>query len=212
MSLTGIFLISFLVIHCYVNAQVFWNDKGEAFNKAAHFMGSNILIRTAEIGLFALLLLHIIQGLALYFSNRAKRSSRYAVNARNQTSKWYSRSMALLGTLLLLFLIMHLAHFWVPSRITGLEAVMIDGKEYHNLYGEMAQVFTGNLFVVLLYIAGCIALAWHLMHGFYSSLQTLGLATHRYKLAIHVIGVAFSIIVPLIFILMPLAFYLEWIS
>lgn len=212
MSLTGIFLISFLVIHCYVNAQIFWNDGGIAFNKAAHFMGSNFLIRTAEIGLFAMLILHIVQGLALYFRNRSKRSVGYAVNARNQTSKWYSRSMALLGTLLLLFLIMHLAHFWVPSRITGLAPVMIDGKEYHNLYAEMVHVFQGNLLVVLLYTAGCIALGWHLLHGFYSSLQTLGLATHRYKYFIKAAGAAFSIIVPLIFILMPLAFYLGWIS
>ncbi len=67
MSLTGIFLIVFLIVHCYVNAQIFWNDGGEAFNKAAHFMGTNFLVRTMEIGLFALLLLHVIQGLALYF-------------------------------------------------------------------------------------------------------------------------------------------------
>lgn len=212
MSLTGIFLIVFLIVHCYVNAQIFWNDGGEAFNKAAHFMGTNFLVRTMEIGLFALLLLHVIQGLALYFSNRSKRSSRYAVNARNQTSKWYSRNMALLGTLILLFLIMHLSHFWVPSRITGLEPVIIDGKEYHNLYAEMAHVFTGNLLVLVVYTAGCISLAWHLLHGFYSSLQTLGLATHRYKPLIMFIGTAFSIIVPLIFILMPLAFYLGWIA
>src|ERR1700761_8216050 len=99
MSLTGLFLILFLVVHCYVNAQIFYNDGGVRFNEAAHFMGTNFVIRTTEIGLFAFLILHIVQGLNLWFKNRARRSNRYAVSAGNKTSKWYSRSMALLGTL-----------------------------------------------------------------------------------------------------------------
>lgn len=212
MSLTGLFLIAFLVVHCYVNAQIFWNDGGNEFNLAAHFMGTNPIIRTTEIGLFIFLIVHAVQGLALYFANKSKRSIGYAVNNRNQTSKWYSRSMALLGTLLLLFLIMHLYHFWVPSRFTGLTSTMIDGKEYHNLYAAMQSVFTDNPIVVALYVFGCIALAWHLVHGFYSAFQTLGLGTSRYKQLIKSIGVVFSIIVPIIFASMPLAFFFHWIS
>src|SRR3954469_6780775 len=53
MSLTGIFLIVFLIVHCYVNAQIFYFDGGVRFLEAAHFMGTNMLIRTTEIGLFA---------------------------------------------------------------------------------------------------------------------------------------------------------------
>ncbi|NDC42181.1 MAG: hypothetical protein EBZ77_11635 [Chitinophagia bacterium] len=61
MSLTGLFLILFLVVHCYVNAQIFYMDGGARFIEAAHFMGTNALIRTVEIGLFAFLILHIVQ-------------------------------------------------------------------------------------------------------------------------------------------------------
>src|ERR1700722_14380682 len=99
MSLTGIFLITFLMVHCYINAQIFYNDGGVRFTEAAHFMGTNFVIRTIELGLFAFLILHIVQGLVLYFKNKSRRSVGYSVKAGNKTSHWYSRSMALLGTL-----------------------------------------------------------------------------------------------------------------
>jgi len=207
MSLTGLFLILFLVVHCYVNAQIFYPDSGAArFREAAHFMGTNMLIRTVEIGLFFFLFLHIIQGLNLYFKNKARRSTGYAVKAGNQTSKWYSRSMALLGTLVLLFLILHLSKFWGPNRIHQVQT----GEEM-DLYSMMHDEFQ-IAWVVVIYVLGCIALAWHLMHGFYSAFQTLGLGTYRYKGLIKGIGVAFSIIVPLIFALMPVCFYFHCIN
>jgi len=72
-----------------------------------------------EIGLFAGIILHMVQGWLLELSNRSARKKGYAVPMGNKGSKWYSRSMGLLGTLLFLFLVMHISHFWVPSRITG---------------------------------------------------------------------------------------------
>lgn len=206
MSLTGIFLIVFLVVHCYVNAQIFYNDGGARFLAAAHFMGTNFVIRTVEIGLFAFLLLHIIQGLMLASKNNSRRSQKYAVSAGNKTSAWYSRSMALLGTLILLFLILHLFKFWGPNRVHQLTT----GEEL-NLYDMMKEEFKIT-WIVIVYILGCISLAWHLVHGFYSAFQTLGLGTHKYKGMIKSVGVGFSIIVPLIFIMMPVAFYFGLIS
>lgn len=206
MSLTGLFLILFLMVHCYINAQIFYNDGGERFKEAAHFMGTNFVIRTIELGLFAFLILHIVQGLALWFKNRARRSTRYAVSAGNKTSSWYSRSMALLGTLVLMFLLVHLSKFWGPNRLS-----QTTGHGELDLYAMMRDEFQVT-WVVVLYVFGCISLGWHLVHGFYSSFQTLGLGTHRYKGMIKGIGVAFSIIVPLIFALMPISFYMGWIS
>jgi succinate dehydrogenase / fumarate reductase cytochrome b subunit len=205
MSLTGLFLIVFLLVHCYINAQIFYNDGGERFKEAAHFMGTNFVIRTIEIGLFAFLILHVVQGLMLWAKNRARRTNRYAVSAGNKTSSWYSRSMALLGTLVLLFLILHLSKFWGPNRLSQ---TMGDGEL--DLYSMMRDEFQVT-WVVIVYILGCIALGWHLLHGFYSAFQTLGMGTHRYKAIIKGIGVAFSIIVPIIFALMPISFYMGWI-
>ena len=206
MSLTGLFLITFLIVHCYINAQIFYNDGGVRFSEAAHFMGTNFVIRTVEIGLFAFLILHIVQGLLLWAKNRSRRSIGYSVSAGNKTSPWYSRSMALLGTLILLFLIVHLYMFWGPNRLSQLT-----GKGELNLYEMMRDEFS-NLWVVVIYICGVIALGWHLLHGFYSAFQTLGLGTHRYKGLIKSVGVAFSIIVPVIFALMPISFYMHWIN
>ena len=81
MGLTGLFLILFLIVHCYINAQIFWNDGGEKFTEAAHFMGTNFVIRTIEIGLFAFLILHIVQGLMLWVKNSSRRNNRYAIKA-----------------------------------------------------------------------------------------------------------------------------------
>ncbi len=206
MSLTGLFLILFLVVHCYINAQIFWNDGGEKFEEAAHFMGSNFVIRTIEIGLTFFLLLHIIQGLNLWFKNMGKRKVKYAVSAGGQTSAWYRRSMGILGSLLLIFLVIHTSKFWIPNR-----ASQISGNGELPLYEMMKHEFQ-YIWVVVIYVLGCITLAWHLVHGFWSSFQTLGLATHRYKGIINAIGVAFAIIVPAVFALMPIAFYMGWIS
>ena len=206
MSLTGIFLILFLIVHCYINAQIFWNDGGEKFEEAAHFMGTNFIIRTIEIGLAAFLLLHIIQGLNLWIKNMGKRKVRYATSAGGQTSAWYRRSMGILGSLLLIFLVIHTSKFWIPNR-----ASQISGNGELPLY-EMMKLEFQNIWVVLIYVFGCVTLAWHLVHGFWSSFQTLGLSTYRYKGIINGIGVAFAIIVPAIFALMPIAFYMVWIS
>ncbi len=209
MALTGIFLVVFLVVHCYVNANVLFSNGEENFNRAAHFMGTNIIIRITEIGLFLGFIVHIVQGYKLELNNRASRKSRYAVTAGNKTSTWYSRSMAILGTLILLFLIVHLAHFWVPSRFGGLEEVEYDGEVYHNLYLEMKNIFA-EPWVVVVYVLGCFSLSWHLLHGIQSATQTLGWNNKSYSSTFTTFGIAFSVVVPLIFALMPVFMYFGW--
>ncbi len=207
MGLTGIFLILFLIIHVSLNATIWANDGGKMFTAGAHFMGSTIVPRILEVGLIAGFLLHIIQGLMLEFQNRSKRKKGYAVVMGNKGSKWYSRSMGLLGTLVLFFLIIHVSHFWIPNRTSQ---GWLLGEEI-DLYEKMKTVFQ-NVWVVIFYIAGCISLAWHLVHGFQSAFRTIGVSNEKYLHMLNVIGVGFSVIVPLAFALMPLSFYLGWIE
>jgi len=217
MSLTGLFLTSFLVVHVGLNACIWANDNGEMFNMAAHFMGTMVVIRIMEWGLFLFFFIHIIQGFVLEARNLSRRGQGYAINPGNKTSKWYSRTMGLLGTLLLLFLIMHINHFWISSRFGGMWNVMplaevdYDGKTYHNLYAQMVQVFQ-NPFIVVLYVLGCLSLAYHLMHGFQSAFRTLGVANNRYLGILKSVGVGFSIVVSLAFAMMPISFYLRWVE
>lgn len=222
MGLTGIFLIIFLIVHVGINACIFadlnlpvWpfdpNENGEIFNKAAHFMGSMILIRIVEIGLFLGIFLHIIQGLMLERDNRSKRGGQgYAVELGNKGSKWYSRSMGLLGTILLIFLILHWWHFWIPARITGHENLAEMG-EMHDMFGLMQFTFS-QLWVVVFYVLSCISLGYHLLHGFQSAFRTLGLGNKKWLVIVNAVGFWYSIIVPLLFALMPIAMYLGWVG
>lgn len=204
MGITGLFLVSFLVIHCFLNSLIFFNDGGLVFNEGAHFMASNWLIRAMEIVLFVGIILHVIQAAVLTLENRAARPVRYAKTHGAANSTWYSRSMGLLGTLILIFLIVHLAHFWIKSRFTGLPGEDANGHE--NLYKVMQITFAQG-WVVILYSLAMVSLAYHLLHGFQSAFQTLGLNHRKYTPFIKKFGIAFSIIIPVIFAAMPISMY-----
>lgn len=205
MGLTGLFLISFLVVHCFINSLIFFNDGGLTFNTGADFMAHNWIIRFGELVLFAGLILHIVQALILTMENRKARPVAYAQINGAANSSWYSRSMGLLGTLLLIFLIIHLAHFWVKSRFTGLPGHDASGHE--NLYAVMQETFKHS-WVVIVYCLSMISLAYHLMHGFQSAFQTLGLNHKKYTPLIKSLGFWFSIIIPMIFSAMPVTMFL----
>ncbi len=205
MGITGLFLISFLVVHCFLNAFVFFDNTGVLFNEGAHFMATNWIIRAMEVVLMLGLLMHIVQGARLTFQNQAARPEKYAYNNGNANSKWYSRSMGLLGTLLLIFLIVHLSQFWTVSRFTGIPTT--DAAGHEDLYAVMKVTFS-NVWFVVLYVLSMISLAYHLLHGFASAFQTLGWNHKKYTPIIKAIGVWFSILIPLIFAAMPVWIYL----
>ena len=210
MGLTGLFLVTFLIVHAGVNACIFINDGGETFNAAAHFMSHNWVIRIMEIGLFAGLIAHIVQGLLLWKQNTAARPTKYVMSAANENSKWYSRSMGLLGTLLLFFLIIHISKFFWDTKVAIYTAGGANDAS-HNLFLDMKEEFQ-KWWVVLIYSLGVISLFWHLLHGFQSAFQTLGINHKRYTPLIKTIGVGYTFIICLLFLLMPIAFYFGWIQ
>jgi succinate dehydrogenase / fumarate reductase cytochrome b subunit len=206
MGLTGLFLISFLVVHCGINSLIFLNDGGKTFHAAGHFMGTNPVIRIMEIGLVIGFLIHIIDGFTLWYQNNKARPKKYAASGASSNSRWYSRSMGLLGTLLLLFLIMHTAHFWIPNRANQFTT----GEEI-DLFDKMKLIFS-EWWIVLLYVLGCVSLFWHLLHGFKSAFQSLGLNHSKYNPVIKTAGTLFSIIVPFVFAMMPIAMFTKIIQ
>ena len=207
MGLTGLFLISFLIVHVSVNSCIFINDGGITFNAAAHFMATNPLIRLIEIGLFAGLILHIIFALLLTLENKKARPIGYEKINGSANSNWYSRSMGILGSLLLIFLVVHLAHFWIDTKI----AVFTGKADKHNTFNEMKEVFS-NWYIVALYLIGVGSLLFHILHGFQSAFQTLGLNHKKYTPIIKKLGIWFSIIVCLLFASMPVAIFTELIK
>ncbi len=215
MAFTGIFLILFLIVHCTANLAIFVPDHGATFDKVANFLGKNWIMHILEVGLFAGFIIHIIQGLVLTKQNKSKRPIKYAVVHRKNTSTWYSRSMGLLGVLILLFLIIHLSDFWVHTRFAsifgGVGEVSYEGKEMDALYGRMLLVFS-QLWVVIVYLIGVIVLGFHLAHGFQSAFRTLGMTSSRYIAIIRGIGIAYAIIVPILFAIMPISMYFGWVN
>jgi succinate dehydrogenase / fumarate reductase cytochrome b subunit len=211
MGLSGVFLICFLVVHVGINACIWAMDGGEMFNKAAHFMGATVVIRILEVGLFVLFFVHIIQGLTLELQNRKKRAVGYQVPMGNKGSKWYSRSMGLLGTIILIFLLIHWKNFWIPSRFEDVQEVTYNGVSMHDMFSLMKDTFSTG-WIVILYVAACISLAYHLLHGFQSAFRSLGVHNKRYLGLLNAIGTGFSIIVPLAFAMMPVTMYFNWVQ
>lgn len=208
MSLTGLFLISFLVVHCSINGLIFFNDHGQLFNRVAGFMGTNYIIHILEVGLFLGIILHIIQAYILYVNNKKARRVRYVVKHASANSRWYSRSMTLLGTLILIFLIIHLRNFWFPNRFVGISK---DPAGNADLFSDMVEEFQSP-WLVIVYLLAVFSLSWHLLQGFQSAFQTLGLNHKKYTPFLRGVGIAFSIIVPLIFASMPVSIYFGWIQ
>jgi succinate dehydrogenase / fumarate reductase cytochrome b subunit len=206
MALTGLFLISFLLVHVSINALIFYNDGGKTFTIGAHIMATNPIIRTIEIVLILGFVLHIIQGFLFWNKNRRARQIKYAVTTQPAKSPWYSRSMMLLGTLILLFLVIHTSNFWIPNRVHQFKY----GEELP-LYQMMLDKFQ-NPVEVGIYLVGCFSLYYHLLHGFQSSLRSLGVYHFRLGGAINLLATSFSVIVPFTLAMMPISIYLGWIK
>jgi len=207
MSLTGLFLISFLAVHLIGNLQLLIPDGGEAFNIYAKFMTTNPVIKTTSYLLYAGILLHAIQGILLWRKNMASRNSRYATQKFNEVS-WASRYMGALGTIILIFLILHMWQFWFQMKIGALPLVSYEGYEgVKNLYAPVAEAFSQWYYVVF-YVFAMVMIAFHLLHGFQSAFQTLGLNHKKYTPLIKAIGVVYSVAVPLGFAIIPIYFFL----
>ena len=208
MALTGIFLMLFLVIHLLGNLQLLKDDQGEAFNTYAFFMTHNPVIKIISYSLYAFILLHTVQGLRLWFYNRASRGeNRYAVQ-NTRASEGSARNMAWFGIVILIFLILHLWQFWLQMKLGALPPVEVDAYEHpvQNLYQPVADAFQ-NIFYVIFYVLSMIVVGFHLWHGFWSSFQTLGLTHKKYTPIIKGIGYLYSVGIALGFAIIPIVSY-----
>lgn len=206
MGATGFFLIIFLIVHASINSMIFYDDGGVKFDAAASFMLHNYFIRFIELGLFAVFILHMVQGLLLWKQNIGARKIKYEKQNFPREIKWYSRYMGWLGTFLLLFLVMHLSHFWATTK----NELYFQGDPV-NLYDKMRDIFTNPLWFTL-YMIGLASLLFHLLHGFQSAFQTFGINHKRWSPIVKGIGVFYSIAICILFAMMPIAFMAGWLQ
>ena len=206
MSLMGLFLISFLVVHLGINLLLIFSDSNESFNKAAHFMGTNKVVKVMEIILFGGFILHMIFGIMLSIKNMISRPVGYKV-ANNEQSSFFSKYMFHTSIVITIFLVLHLFDFYIKAKFIGDVAdVIYDGKHYHDLGTLVYQRFQ-MLGVVVFYILALLGLGFHLHHGFQSAFQTLGLNHPVYTPIIKAIGTIYSIVVSVGFMAIPVAIY-----
>jgi succinate dehydrogenase / fumarate reductase, cytochrome b subunit len=207
MALTGLFLILFLVVHLIGNLQLLKSDEGQAFNLYSKFMTSNPLIITISVLNFTFIAIHIIWSAILTRRNRAARGPvGYVVNRNSSTLT--SRNMGILGTLVLIFLVIHLKGFWYQTHFGNIPLVDYEGAKAKNLFAVVNEAYSQIWFVVV-YVVSMAIVGFHLYHGFGSAFQTLGLNHVKYNPMIRFVGVAFSVIVPLLFALIPILMYFD---
>ncbi|MFA5833844.1 MAG: succinate dehydrogenase cytochrome b subunit [Bacteroidota bacterium] len=196
MSLTGIFLSVFLVEHLAGNLLLLKQDGGQAFNDYAKFMGGNPIVRILEVGLLGFVLLHIINGIRLWLSNRSARDKSYDAYKLDENTTFQSRMMKLSAALVLLFLIIHLRKFWISARFL----------DEHDIASIVYYTFQQPVYVIF-YLFSLFVLGFHLRHGFQSAFQTLGLKTTKYHSLIEFVAVLFWLVVPIGFAIIPIYIY-----
>ena len=207
MSLTGLFLISFLVVHLIGNLQLLKSDGGEAFNIYAKFMTTNPVIKTTSYLLYTGILVHVIYSIILTRLNRSARPVKYAYEKASTNSSWASRNMGILGAIVLVFLVIHMRSFWFEMKFGGeMPMVNYDGVDYKNLYALVIAAFS-KWWYSLIYVVSMVFLGYHLSHGFASAFQTLGLNHVKYTPFIKKVSVAFAILVPLLFAIQPIIIF-----
>ena len=191
MALTGLFLCLFLAVHLLGNLQLLLPPEIAQwqFNFYSKLLSGNIFIELISYLLFASILAHAIYALVITIKNRRANGHRYDYDRRGVTSKWYSRKMGLLGTIILFFLIIHLRDFWYQLQFGH---VPLDKDGQKDLYTLVVTVYHSGWYV-LIYVLCMIALGYHLLHGFFSAARTLGVYDPRYVEWIKILGWIYSI-------------------
>ena len=205
MSLAGIFLITFLLVHLGINLLVIIFDDPMVYNKAAHFMSSNILIKIFEIVLFGGLLLHVIYALILQIQNWIARPRRYS-KANYSNTSFFSKFMIHTAAIILVFLVIHFVDFYIKAKFGRAAEIHVDGVIYHDFATEIVDKFKMLPFVVF-YIAAFIFLGFHLIHGFQSAFKTLGLDHKKYTPVIQVLAIIYTVVVVAGYSIIPLVIY-----
>jgi succinate dehydrogenase / fumarate reductase cytochrome b subunit len=204
MSVTGMALILFLTFHCCMNIVALFS--GEAYNVICELLGANWYAVLATLGLAGLALVHIVFAFILTAQNRTARGNeRYEVSAKPEKVEWASQNMLVLGLIVVLGLLLHLFNFWYNMMFAELFPSIHYDPAPADGFGKMITTF-GNPVYVVLYVVWLVALWFHLSHGFWSALQTLGWSGKTWFYRWKLIGLVYTTLLMLGFLVVVLAF------
>ena len=205
MSLSGLFLITFLLVHLLLNSLILFDNSGELFNEAAHFMATNPIIKVVEPVLAIGFILHIIYALILTTHSLYTRPVGYNKQTQGHTSSWSSRNMFVLGTVILVFLVIHITNFYWKIKFTGHELLEHGGVEgIENAYLLVTTFFIDWWWIDIVYVIGSIALGFHLYHALWAAFQTLGLSNQLWRKRLSRVSLLVAIVIGGGFAFIPL--------
>ncbi len=201
MALSAMFLLIFLLIHLSINLISVFSEEG--FNSASEFMGSNPLIQfVMQPILFVGVIFHFVMGFVLEMKNHSARPVKYAVNGASANSSWASRNMIISGAVILAFLALHLADFWFPTISKNYLGAEHSETDFQHLQEKFSELWR-----VAFYIVCFVLLGLHLSHGFQSSFQSIGARHPKYLKCVKNLGLWYSILIPLGFIVVAIFQY-----
>ena len=204
-GLSGLFLVLFLLGHLLGNLQLFipGEDGQKQFNEYALFMTTNPAVKILSVLTYSSIILHTVLTLFLVFQSSNARDVKYLQSSGNANSTWGSKNMAVLGTLILVFIVIHMKSFWYEMHFGVIGLDPWGNKDLHTV----TVTAFNELWYVLFYVLSMVVLAAHLKHGVESVFQTLGIKTRRYVSLIHKAAYGFALIVPAAFASIPIYLY-----
>ena len=204
MSVTGVALILFLTFHCAMNIVALFS--GEAYNAICELLGANWYAVLATLGLAALAVIHIVYAFILTAQNRrARGGERYAVTDKPAKVEWASQNMLVLGLIILLGLLLHFFNFWYNMMFAELFHIADPLGNPADGFGYIKETFGNPVFVVL-YVIWLVAIWFHLSHGFWSAMQTFGWNGKTWFCRWKAIGLIYTTLLMLGFLVVVLAF------
>jgi len=207
MALTGLFLAFFLIIHLLGNLQLLLPDQvgHTQFNSYSHLLSGNNIIKLVSYVLYASILYHVFDALLISLANRKANDKNYVKDNRSEVSGWISRNMGILGTLILIFLVIHFKDYWYVYKF-GVPPLDAEGNK--DLYAIVINSFT-ELWYVVLYVVAVLALGFHLIHGVSSAFRTLGVYHAKFIKWIKYAGYLFSVLITIGFAIIPIIIYIK---
>lgn len=210
MSISGLALILFLTFHMSMNMVALFS--GEAYNMVCEFLGANWYALVATVGLAALFIVHIVYAFILSYQNRkARGNDRYAVPNRPQGVEWASQNMMVLGIIVVVGLGLHMFHFWSKmqlAEIIGQHDLGIAGVSGPTDGAGLIRYTFTNPINLVLYLVWLCALWFHLTHGFWSALHTIGWNNTIWLKRLENISVIYSTVIVLGFAVVIIYYYL----
>lgn len=209
-ALTGLFLCVFLVVHLSANAILLLpNDlASELYNSYSHTLRENPLITVVAYLLYISIIVHAVVALLITIKNNRAKPTKYVVNHSQQNSSWYSRNMGILGTLILIFIVIHLANFWARIKLGIGEEVLIDANGYKDVFCVTYELFQ-NIWFVMFYSILSIPLAFHLYHGLKSGFKTLGFYHKKGLKVLAKVSLVYAVVMGVGFGIIPIIVYLK---